>query len=305
MKPDLPPLAVTCGDPSGVGPEIIEQWARDGAKTPVHLFAPAAFLQRSGLPGTAVGAPDLPFSDGQATEAGALAAWAAMEAAAAAVRNGEARAVVTGPVSKAALAKVGYRFAGQTEFFAHEWGGEPTMGFVGKALRVVLATWHLPLASVPAMLERHPELIERAVNRAGELVLRLEKADRAPRIGVCGLNPHAGEGGLLGTEERDWLDPRLDRLRERWPGLSTALPADTLFFRAMDGEFDVVVALYHDQGLAPLKLVAFHDAVNLTLGLPHIRTSPDHGTAFGIAGKGRACAESFARAIELADRLSC
>lgn len=304
MRPDLPPLALTCGDPSGVGPEIIERWARDSADVPVHLFAPAALLERSALPGTAVGSPDLPLSDGQPTEAGALAAWAAMEAAAAAVRNGEARAVVTGPVSKSALAAVGYRFAGQTEFFAHEWGGEPTMGFVGKALRVVLATWHLPLASVPAMLARHPELIERAVDRAGELVVRLEKTDRAPRIGVCGLNPHAGEGGLLGTEERDWLNPCLDRLRKRWPGLSAALPADTLFFRAMEGDFDVIVALYHDQGLAPLKLVSFHDAVNITLGLPHIRTSPDHGTAFAIAGKGIARTDSFARAVELADRLS-
>ncbi|MCC5841372.1 MAG: 4-hydroxythreonine-4-phosphate dehydrogenase PdxA [Opitutales bacterium] len=304
MTPDLKPLAITCGDPSGVGPEIIAHWAREGAGVPVHLFAPAALLKQTGLPGVSVGSSSLPLSDGQPTEAGALAAWQAMEAAAAAVRNGEARAVVTGPVSKSALAGVGYRFAGQTEFFAHEWGGEPTMGFVGKALRVVLATWHIPLASVPSMLARHPELIERAVNRAGDLVVRLGQADRSPRIGVCGLNPHAGEGGLLGTEERDWLDPWLDRLRARWPGLSTTLPADTLFFRAMEGEFDVIVALYHDQGLAPLKLVSFHDAVNITLGLPYVRTSPDHGTAFAIAGKGIARTDSFARAVDLADRLS-
>ena len=130
-------------------------------------------------------------------------------------------------------------------------------------------------------------------------------ADRiaAPRIGVCGLNPHAGEDGLLGTEERDVIDPLLARLREEFPGLSRSEPGDTLFARSLRGEFDVVVALYHDQGLAPLKTVDFDEAVNVTLGLPHVRTSPDHGTAFGIAGKGRASVTSFANAVSVARRL--
>jgi 4-hydroxythreonine-4-phosphate dehydrogenase len=124
-----------------------------------------------------------------------------------------------------------------------------------------------------------------------------------PRIGVCGLNPHAGERGLLGTEEGDLLDPILDGLRGAHPGLSCAQPGDTLFARHLRGEFDVVVALYHDQGLAPLKTVDFDESVNVTLGLPWIRTSPDHGTAFGIAGKGVANVTSFANAVTVATRL--
>jgi 4-hydroxythreonine-4-phosphate dehydrogenase len=125
----------------------------------------------------------------------------------------------------------------------------------------------------------------------------------APRIGVCGLNPHAGEGGLLGAEEREIIDPVLDGLRAEFPGLSRCEPGDTLFARALRGEFDVVIALYHDQGLAPLKTVDFDEAVNVTLGLPHVRTSPDHGTAFGIAGRGVASARSFSNAVTVAQRL--
>ena len=125
----------------------------------------------------------------------------------------------------------------------------------------------------------------------------------APRIGVCGLNPHAGEGGILGLEEVELIDPALDKLRAEFPGLSRCEPGDTLFARQLRGEFDVVIALYHDQGLAPLKVIDFDEAVNVTLGLPHVRTSPDHGTAFGIAGKGVARGTSFANAVVVARRL--
>jgi 4-hydroxythreonine-4-phosphate dehydrogenase len=125
----------------------------------------------------------------------------------------------------------------------------------------------------------------------------------SPRIGVCGLNPHAGEGGLIGYEERDFLDPALDHLRAEFPGVSKCEPGDTLFARALRGEFDVIVALYHDQGLAPLKVIDFDEAVNVSLGLPHVRTSPDHGTAFGIAGRGVARPRSFANAVKVARRL--
>ena len=124
-----------------------------------------------------------------------------------------------------------------------------------------------------------------------------------PRIGVCGLNPHAGEGGLIGTEERDVIDPILDALRGEFPGLSRTEPSDTIFGRSLRGEFDVVIALYHDQGLAPLKVIDFDAAVNVTLGLPFVRTSPDHGTAFGIAGRGVASGASFANAVTVARRL--
>jgi 4-hydroxythreonine-4-phosphate dehydrogenase len=143
-----------------------------------------------------------------------------------------------------------------------------------------------------------PTMAERAVPAAN-----LQTKPAAPRIGVCGLNPHAGEGGLIGREEIEVIDPILDALRPRHPGLSKALPADTLFLRHLRGEFDVVVALYHDQGLAPLKAVEFDRAVNATLGLPFVRTSPDHGTAFDIAGKGRADPGSFISAVAAARRL--
>jgi len=126
---------------------------------------------------------------------------------------------------------------------------------------------------------------------------------KRPRIGVCGLNPHAGEGGLLGEEERDFINPALEKMRKEFPGLSLCQPADTLFARHRRGEFDAVVALYHDQGLAPLKTVDFDTAVNVTLGLPFVRTSPDHGTAFDLAGRGRASGRSFANAVAVARRL--
>jgi 4-hydroxythreonine-4-phosphate dehydrogenase len=137
---------------------------------------------------------------------------------------------------------------------------------------------------------------------AADLLVRAEGISQ-PRIGVCGLNPHAGEGGLLGYEEKDFIDPTLDKLRGEFLGLSRCEPGDTLFARALRGEFDVVIALYHDQGLAPLKVIDFDESVNVTLGLPHVRTSPDHGTAFGIAGKGVARGTSFANAVRVARRL--
>ncbi|MCC5806590.1 MAG: 4-hydroxythreonine-4-phosphate dehydrogenase PdxA [Opitutales bacterium] len=301
--PTIKPIAIAAGDPSGVGPEILVRWARGiDDKQRFRLYGPPALLRETSLPGWACGGEALPLSDGKPTVEGARAAWAAMEAAAVACLAGEARAVVTGPVCKATLSEAGFGFPGQTEFFAAKWGGEPTMGFVGETLRVVLATWHLPLrAAVEAIIAR-PELLERAVERAGALAKRLGTPE--PRIAVCGLNPHAGEGGLMGREEVDHLDPALDRLRRIWPGLSRCLPGDTVFHRALRGEFDAVVALYHDQGLAPLKTVEFHTAVNVSLGLTFVRTSPDHGTAFDIAGRGLADPGSFTRATDLADRLS-
>jgi len=202
-------------------------------------------------------------------------------------------------VSKDRLARIGYAYPGQTEFFAARWGGEPTMAFCGGRLRVVLLTWHIPLREVPSQLTEVN--IVRAVRAADELA-RAEGIAQ-PRIGVCGLNPHAGEGGMLGTEERDILDPALDRLRGIFPRLSRSEPSDTIFGRSLRGEFDVIVALYHDQGLAPLKTIDFDEAVNVTLGLKHVRTSPDHGTAFGIAGKGVASSRSFANAVTVARRL--
>ncbi|MFT3868027.1 MAG: 4-hydroxythreonine-4-phosphate dehydrogenase PdxA [Nibricoccus sp.] len=297
-------LALTCGDPAGVGPEIIETWLKNhpADASATTLLGPASWLNKISLHGALavpVGPADFIAKPGEPSVVGAQVALAAMERAAKGTKDGEFTGVVTGPVSKSWLQKAGYPFPGQTEFFADRWGGEPTMAFCGGRLRVVLLSWHIPLREVPNQLTEVN--IGRAVRAADELA----RADgfSSPRIAVCGLNPHAGEGGLLGAEERDILDPALDRLRASHPGLSRSEPADTVFGRSLKGEFDVIVALYHDQGLAPLKTIDFDEAVNVTLGLRHVRTSPDHGTAFGIAGKGVASAQSFANAVTVARRL--
>lgn len=322
VKKDLSkPLAFTCGDPAGVGPEIIATWlaAHPAEATDVAVIGPARWLETLPACGAkiAVGLDDFVATPGQPDGDGALVAWAAMERAAAGTKSGEFSGVVTGPVSKERLAAVGYEFPGQTEFFAARWGGEPVMGFCGGKLRVALATWHIPLCEVPQALG--PQLLHRTIAAADRLARafsgvgasllatgdesRASSLPQTPRIGVCGLNPHAGENGLLGEEERDLLNPTLEKLRAEFPGLSLCQPADTLFARALRGEFDVIVALYHDQGLAPLKVIDFDESVNVTLGLPFIRTSPDHGTAFGIAGQGKASATSFANAVAVARRL--
>jgi 4-hydroxythreonine-4-phosphate dehydrogenase len=297
------PLAFTCGDPAGVGPEIIAAWlaAHPAEASAVAVIGPAPWLATLPAAGAkiAVGLEEFAATPGQPTGEGALVAWAAMERAAAGCAAGEFSGVVTGPVSKERLARIGYAFPGQTEFFAARWGGEPTMAFCGGQLRVVLLTWHIPLRDVPAQLTAAN--FARAV-RAADGLARAEGM-AAPRIGVCGLNPHAGEAGLLGSEERDTIEPILAELRCTYPGLSRCEPGDTIFGRQLRGEFDIVIALYHDQGLAPLKVIDFDSAVNVTLGLPHVRTSPDHGTAYGIAGKGVASPRSFANAVAVARRL--
>jgi len=297
------PLALTCGDPAGVGPEIIAAWlsAQGPAAAAVAVVGPGAWLQKLDTPArkVAVGREEFAATPGEPTAEGALVAWAAMERAAAGCAQGEFSGVVTGPVSKERLARIGYPFPGQTEFFAARWGGEPVMAFCGGRLRVVLATWHVPLTAVAGLLDA--ACLARTV-AAADALCRSEGIS-APRIGVCGLNPHAGEAGLLGREETERLDPILEQLRRRFPGVSRCEPGDTLFARQLRGEFDAVIALYHDQGLAPLKVIDFDEAVNVTLGLPHVRTSPDHGTAFGIAGKGVARGTSFANAVVVAHRL--
>lgn len=328
MNSNASPLAITCGDPAGVGPEIIAGWLREHSAEAgdVAVIGPARWLAslETPVPKIAVGLEDFADKPGEPTADGALVAWAAMERAAAGCKSGEFRGVVTAPISKDRLARIGYPFPGQTEFFAARWGGDPIMAFCGGKLRVVLATWHVPLDQVSRLLG--PHLLRRAAAAATELA-QLESSAGAPdaaeaassegatrrdretppntpRIGVCGLNPHAGEGGLLGYEERDFIDPALDHIRANFPGLSSCQPGDTIFARALRGEFDVVIALYHDQGLGPLKTIDFDESVNVSLGLPFVRTSPDHGTAFGIAGKGVARGTSFANAVRVARRLT-
>ncbi len=281
---------------------------RESARA-VAVIGPAQWLATldTAAQKIAVGLEEFSATPGRTSGEGALVAWAAMERAADGCKSGEFCGVVTGPVSKAELAAIGYAFPGQTELFAARWGGEPVMAFCGGKLRVVLATWHVPLHEVPRLLS--PALLRRTV-AAADALCRAEGI-AAPRIGICGLNPHAGEGGLLGREEIDSIEPALAKIRVDFPGLSRCEPGDTLFARALPrstgsgqgGEFDAVIALYHDQGLAPLKVIDFDEAVNVTLGLPHVRTSPDHGTAFGIAGKGLARATSFTNAVTVARRL--
>jgi 4-hydroxythreonine-4-phosphate dehydrogenase len=304
-------LALTCGDPAGIGPEVLAAWlaTHPAEADDVAVLGPARWLEgiETAAEKIAVGAAGFAATPGQPAPEGARVALAAMERAAAGCVRGEFTGVVTGPVGKSWLAQVGFAFPGQTEFFAARWGGEPTMAFCGGQLRIVLLTWHVPLREVFSHLTG--KNFTRAVGAADELA-RAEGI-AAPRIGVCGLNPHAGEGGLLGDEEQRVIDPILDQLRATHPGLSRCQPGDTLFARALPrlsgsgqgGEFDVIIALYHDQGLAPLKTVEFDEAVNVTLGLPFVRTSPDHGTAFSLAGQGKASPRSFANAVAVARRL--
>ena len=296
-------LALTCGDPAGVGPEVLMSWLQthpDEARQ-TAVIGPARWLAQLPVSGERipVGLEEFAAEPGRPTGEGALVAWAAMERAAAGCLAGEFAGVVTGPVSKARLAGIGYPYPGQTEFFAARWGGEPTMAFCGGRLRVALLSWHVPLREVPGFLTAAN--FGRVVRATSELA-RAEGI-AAPRLGVCGLNPHAGEGGLLGDDELRIINPILTGLLAEYPGLSLCQPADTLFARQLRGEFDAVIALFHDQGLAPLKTVDFDEAVNVTLGLPHVRTSPDHGTAFDIAGKGVASPRSFANAVAVARRL--
>jgi 4-hydroxythreonine-4-phosphate dehydrogenase len=296
-------LAITCGDPAGVGPEVVAAWlaANPAGAREAAVIGPARWLETLPAAGAKipVGLEEFAAEPGRPTGEGALVAWAALERAAAGCIAGEFAGVVTGPVSKARLARIGYLFPGQTEFFAARWGGEPTMAFCGGRLRVVLLSWHVPLREVPAYLTAAH--FTRVVRAADELA-RAEGLP-APRLGVCGFNPHAGEDGLLGDEEQHIINPILSGLRAAYPGLTLCEPADTLFARQLRGEFDVVIALYHDQGLAPLKAVDFDEAVNVTLGLPFVRTSPDHGTAFRLAGRGIASPRSFANAVTVARRL--
>lgn len=229
----------------------------------------------------------------------ACAEW--IRAAALGCRVGWFDAMVTGPISKESLQKAGVPFPGHTEYLAHLAGRKRfAMLLIGGPLRVALVTRHVPLSRVPALITR--PRIELAVRMTAAALRWLGVENR--RIAVAALNPHAGEGGMLGREERTIIAPALNYLRGEGVPVEGPVPADVLFHQAVKGRFGAVVALYHDQGLAPLKLLAFETGVNLTLGLPFVRTSPDHGTAFDIAGLGRANPSSMIEAVKLAIRLA-
>lgn len=219
---------------------------------------------------------------------------------------GELDALVTGPVNKESIIRSGLKFVGQTEYLSDRAGTQRTVMMLlghddrSRWMRVALATNHLPLKSVAE------ELTEDKVFRAIELSQQacLLLGIEAPKIGVCGLNPHAGEGGKMGTEELTIVSPAVEKARANGIQVLGPLPADTLFYQAYSGRFDAIVAMYHDQGLAPLKMIAFDTGVNWTLGLPFVRTSPDHGTAYDIAGKGLASPMSMLKAIGMATQLA-
>ena len=274
------PLVVTQGDPRGIGLELLLRIAAEGG------FGPADRIVAD-LSGAIVGGPGL-------TQTEALALGVDR------VLADPRCALVTAPIDKKACADEGFAFPGHTEYLAHRAGDCPVaMLMAGPKIRVVLATIHMPLRSVP---ER---LTPACIVSAGRLLahgLRDRFGCAAPRIAVLGLNPHAGERGLLGSEEIEVIAPAIARLRAElgFARFSDPLPADTAFHAHVRGDYDGVVAMYHDQGLGPFKLLHFHDGVNVTLGLPFVRTSPDHGTALDIAGTGRADPSSMRAAIRLA-----
>ncbi len=284
-----PRIAITAGDPAGIGPEIAARAAADPRVTAV--CEPIVYGPPAG------GA----FAPGVLSAAAGRAGYEALVRAVRDVQAGRADALATAPVNKAAWRLAGLPWSGHTDLLAHLTGARHVaMMFDSDALRVVLATIHIPLAEVPRALTRPSleatiELTARELPRFGI---------RAPRIAVAGMNPHAGEHGLFGREEAEVIGPSIAACRSRGVDVSGPYPGDTVFLRARRGEFDAVVACYHDQGLIPVKLLAFGRAVNVTLGLPFIRTSVDHGTAFDIAGTGRADAESLVAAVLLAARLA-
>ncbi len=295
------PIAVTCGDPAGVGPELLSSWlkAHPQSARSVVPIGPSDWIAQLGQ-GIAVGPKNFVTRPGKPDDAGQLVAIEAMEMAARGVTSARFSAVVTGPVNKKGLAGVGYSFPGQTEFFASHWSGEPVMAFAGGKMTVGLVTWHIPLSEVPRTVTGAD--IRRTV--LALISLRVKLGDRKPRIAVCGLNPHAGEAGLLGKEDDAVIRPAIEALRAEGHEVVGPLPGDTVFHRHLQGEFDAVAAIYHDQGLAPLKAVDFSTSANLSLGLKHVRTSPDHGTAYEIAGQGKADRGSFDSAMRLARLLS-
>lgn len=283
-------IGITLGDPAGIGPEIVQAALASGRLSDAVEY-------------TVIGRPVV-CSLGQPTQETARVALDALKESAALALRGEIQAVVTGPIHKARMYEIGFRFPGQTEFFADCCGVRNfAMLLTGGKLTVALVTAHLPFREVAAGLNRS-EIVR--VGLLLEDFLRRRRIGH-PRIAVAGLNPHAGESGAIGLEEIETIAPAVAELQEACGPraiVSGPFSPDTLFYQAANGDWDGVLCMYHDQGLIPLKLHAFHEGVNVTLGLPFTRTSPDHGTAFEIAGKGVARSESMIAAIKLAVELS-
>ena len=325
------PLALTLGEPAGIGPDLaLALWSsREALKVPAFLllgdpeflavrarllgltvkieeadaaragvrFATALPVQPLGIAATAApGKPDA---------SSAAVARASIEQAVALVQAGKAAAVVTNPIAKSVMQEAGFAFPGHTEFLAHLSGGSlpprPVMLIWSEELAVVPVTIHVPLAVVPQLL--NVDLIV----ETGRIVARDYERRfgvARPRLAVCGLNPHAGEAGMLGHEDESVIRPAVEQLKAEGIAATGPHPADTLFHREARKQYDVALGMYHDQVLVPAKTLAFDRAVNVTLGLPFVRTSPDHGTAFDIAGTGKADPSSLLAALRLAKRLA-
>ncbi len=331
MTVEPPPLAMTMGDPAGIGPELaFAAWRLRAPEDPPFFIlaspgqladlgrrigADAQIIETEPARAASViakGLPVVPLQNPVKAEPGrpsadnAAATLELIERAVSAVRVGAARAVVTNPIAKATLYEAGFRFPGHTEYLgelARASGGPsfPVMMIWSEALAVVPVTIHIALADAPKALTRDL-LIEtaRVVDRDLKSRFRLGR----PRLAVAGLNPHAGEGGAMGREEIAIIKPAIEALRAEGIDAFGPLPADTMFHAAARARYDVALTMYHDQGLIPVKTLAFDDGVNVTLGLPFVRTSPDHGTAFDIAGRGVANPASLIAALRLAARLT-
>lgn len=323
----IAPVAVSLGDPAGIGPEIILK-AFDALKDAGQPFfvvggfdvlrgctkvyglsskiiaiaevseAQDAFAQ--GLP--VLAGADANYTPGQPDEEGAALALHSLAEAVRAVLLGDASALVTAPVSKAQLGKVGFDYPGQTEFLGSVCGLAPedaVMMLAGPTLRTVPLTVHVPLADVPGLLS--PELIE----HKAQIVERALKRDfgiSAPRLAISGLNPHSGEDGQFGDEEQRIITPAIEALKAKGLNAFGPVPGDALFTPLLRPTYDAALCMYHDQALIPIKALEFDQGVNVTLGLPIIRTSPDHGTAFDIAGTGKADASAMIASIRMAQQ---
>jgi len=331
------PVVMSMGDPAGIGPEIIlkawDSWRRREDTRPVlalgHLSAFQPMAEQLGLPAPQpVSTPeatasvvdgalpvldvgvslDAPLRPGVPDPSHAAVTKAAIETGVRLCLAGQAGALITAPIAKSVMYEAGFNFPGHTEFLAELCAGHcvagprgPAMMLSGGGLRVVLVTIHEPLARA---IERiTPERVETKV-RLTDAALRRDFGIAAPRLALAGLNPHAGEDGTLGDEEARILNPLAARLRADGLDVSDAMPPDTMFHAEARAGYDAAICLYHDQGLIPVKTLDFHGGVNITLGLPIVRTSPDHGTAFNIAGKGIARPDSLLAALDQAVQIA-
>ena len=301
-------IAITLGCPAGIGPEVLLKALNELSDklSQIVVIGDKKVLSqtssRLGIPFPKVeiiSLSELDITPGVPTLEGYKAMVLYIEKAIELAKNNQVKAIVTCPISKKGLSEVGVPYKGHTEWLANAFGVKDyVMCFYSEDLIVSLVTTHIPLSEVPKKLS--VERVLKVCKLSAEFLRLLKKEDF--KIGLCGVNPHAGEGGLLGNEEKEILEKVVEICKKEGIPLEGPLPADSVFYLALKGKYDLVVAMYHDQGLAPFKLLHFEDGVNITLGLPIIRTSPVHGTAYNIAGKGIANHKSLVSAIRLALR---